>query len=323
MLCAALSGCTLFARSTPDAATRPWDVPGPALHSDPATLQALGDPLLPAGNRPAPDIVAYALSHAAEIAVAAEEASREGRFELEAYGENVDTDALTEAWLRVDEAHVLARLAATPSPEPVPVPVHVQREAAEGEIGPGELHLHVPGTGEFHRVRVFDNGGRMRAEAVREISWALRDRRSDRARTIEPRLITMLYLVGQYYDAQLEVVSGYRIRGVNASAGSRHGSAHACDFRIRGVGTRTLTRHVDGQFAEVGVGYYPTSSFVHLDVRDPSYYWIDRSAPGQRSRTRTRDPRSRGERSADVTLRSPHVTEAELYIPPPFDEEDE
>jgi len=34
----------------------------------------------------------------------------------------------------------------------------------------------------------------------------------------------------------------------------------------------------------VGVGYYPNSSFVHLDVRDVPTYWIDYSGPGQAPR---------------------------------------
>ena len=32
------------------------------------------------------------------------------------------------------------------------------------------------------------------------------------------------------------------------------------------------------------MGYYPTSGFVHVDSRPRSYFWIDRSGPGQRTR---------------------------------------
>jgi hypothetical protein len=34
-------------------------------------------------------------------------------------------------------------------------------------------------------------------------------------------------------------------------------------------------------FDDVGVGYYPNSSFVHLDVREVNTYWIDYSGPGE------------------------------------------
>ena len=36
----------------------------------------------------------------------------------------------------------------------------------------------------------------------------------------------------------------------------------------------------------VGVGIYPTSQFVHVDVRPRSYFWIDNSGPGKRNRER-------------------------------------
>ena len=34
------------------------------------------------------------------------------------------------------------------------------------------------------------------------------------------------------------------------------------------------------------MGVYPTSGFVHVDVRDRSYFWVDASGPGRRNRTR-------------------------------------
>ncbi|MFK5065634.1 hypothetical protein, partial [Klebsiella pneumoniae] len=35
-----------------------------------------------------------------------------------------------------------------------------------------------------------------------------------------------------------------------------------------------------------GVGVYPASGFVHVDVRERSYFWLDSSAPGKRNRER-------------------------------------
>ena len=130
-----------------------------------------------------------------------------------------------------------------------------------------------------------------------------------------------MYLLGQWYDAPLEVISGYRIGGLNASETSRHAAGRACDIRINGVGVLDLARTVEQRFAHVGVGYYPTSAFVHVDVRESSYYWIDRSAPGQRSRTRARSVTERASVRDDMTLGSPHVTERELYVPPAATEE--
>jgi hypothetical protein len=54
----------------------------------------------------------------------------------------------------------------------------------------------------------------------------------------------------------------------------------AVDFMIPGVPNEAL-RDFCLTFANTGVGYYPNSSFLHLDVRDQATYWIDRSGPGE------------------------------------------
>jgi hypothetical protein len=58
----------------------------------------------------------------------------------------------------------------------------------------------------------------------------------------------------------------------------------ACDFRVEGVKTAELRDYLRRTFDKVGVGYYPNSTFVHLDVRkDRSAFWIDYSGPGERA----------------------------------------
>jgi hypothetical protein len=58
----------------------------------------------------------------------------------------------------------------------------------------------------------------------------------------------------------------------------------ACDFRVEGVKTAELRDYLRKTFDKVGVGYYPNSTFVHLDVRkERSAFWIDYSGPGERS----------------------------------------
>ncbi len=231
---------------------------------------------------------------------------------------NPRNDASTEAWTRIERALIVAEVDATPSPPAANVSVEQQLLAtSQRQVPPGYLHLRVVNTGESHQIQLYGVDGRMRSRGIIEAAVALRDSRSDRIRTIHPRTLAMLYMVGQHYDSTLTVVSGYRVRGVNATEGSRHGSGEAVDFMISGVGTLTLARFLDTHFENVGVGYYPTSSFVHLDRRDRSYYWIDRSGPGQRSRVRTRSAYQTSSRAPDITLRSVHLTEEELYQVPP------
>ena len=56
----------------------------------------------------------------------------------------------------------------------------------------------------------------------------------------------------------------------------------ACDMRVVGVKNTELRDFFRQRFKSVGVGYYPNSSFVHLDVRrGASAFWIDYSGPGE------------------------------------------
>ena len=73
----------------------------------------------------------------------------------------------------------------------------------------------------------------------------------------------------------VHVVSGYR----RDRAGSRHTQGRAVDMMIDGVSNDQLAAYLRG-LGFVGVGFYPRAGFVHLDVRDASYFWVDDSAPG-------------------------------------------
>lgn len=220
------------------------------------------------------------------------------------------------AWYRVDEAINLATVAAAPSPVGDPISVAAQRIASQRNVKPGHLRLYVPKARERYDIELYDAQGRMRLPAIVEATRALRDHNSQISRSVNPRLLAMLYLVGQHFDAELQVISGYRVRGVNASRGSRHGSAEACDFRIEGVSIRDIAGYAERTFANLGMGVYPNSGFVHMDTRTQTFYWQDSSGPGQRSRTRARAITQRGNPNEDVTLRSVHMTEREVYAWP-------
>lgn len=71
------------------------------------------------------------------------------------------------------------------------------------------------------------------------------------------------------------VVSAWR-----ANAG-RHGTGEAVDFKLESIPASQLAAYAR-QFSRVGVGVYthPRTQFVHLDVRESSYHWIDASPPG-------------------------------------------
>jgi len=102
---------------------------------------------------------------------------------------------------------------------------------------------------------------------------------------MNPRLMRLLYLTGRHWPGRrLEVFSGYRHPSVAKNPYSPHMRGLACDFRVQGIGTSELRDYLRRRFDKVGVGYYPNSPFVHLDVRkNQSAFWIDYSLPGERS----------------------------------------
>lgn len=93
---------------------------------------------------------------------------------------------------------------------------------------------------------------------------------------IDPRLLNKLYWIQMHFDAPyIRIISGYRA----TRSTSRHALGRAADIVLPGVSDAELA-----QFARslgfVGVGLYPLSGFVHVDVRAQSYFWVDRSPPG-------------------------------------------
>ena len=103
---------------------------------------------------------------------------------------------------------------------------------------------------------------------------------SARQRRLHPGLLTRLQaLVDQWPNRKVVIVSGHRPR---ARRTSRHRVGRALDLQIEGVHRGDVARFARTLQA-TGVGFYPRSTFTHVDVRDDSAFWIDRSGPGQRA----------------------------------------
>jgi uncharacterized protein YcbK (DUF882 family) len=122
-----------------------------------------------------------------------------------------------------------------------------------------------------------DDGGWTDADLERA-SHALRDPRSNQEKPIEPRLLDLAYRVQVHFQANaLRVVSCYR-RGV-----SKHGKGRAIDIVVPGARDDEVARFARS-IGFIGVGLYTRSGFVHIDTRPRSYFWVDSSGPGQKSR---------------------------------------
>ena len=136
---------------------------------------------------------------------------------------------------------------------------------------------------ESFKLRFADEHGRPIKGWQKRFQHFMRCHHTNTQHRIDPRLPHLLYQTGRHFAGhRLEVISGYRNPKVARNPRSPHKKGLACDFRVAGVSNATLRDYLRSTFSHVGVGYYPNSLFVHLDVRrGPSAFWIDYSGPGE------------------------------------------
>jgi uncharacterized protein YcbK (DUF882 family) len=146
---------------------------------------------------------------------------------------------------------------------------------------PGVIHASRLATSEDFTVRVSDRRGRLSPTAVKTFEKLL-SYPGGQTHPIEPRLIALVGVVSNHFGSRkLEVISGYRpYSPTQHTAHSNHNIGKAMDFRVVGVPNEVL-RDYCRTLHNVGVGYYPNSTFVHLDVRIMPVFWIDYSKPGE------------------------------------------
>ncbi len=124
-----------------------------------------------------------------------------------------------------------------------------------------------------------------------EVARVLGDRRNGRHAPIDRRLIDVIFEIARHFEVgQVNIVSGFR----SEAGRSNHAIGRAADIVLPGVRDEQVA-----EFARtigfLGVGVYPHSGFVHVDVRNRSYFWVDSSPPGRTTRRRSsRRRRSRG-----------------------------
>jgi len=140
---------------------------------------------------------------------------------------------------------------------------------------PRALNLAHTHTGERLRIEYF-SGGQYLPAALANVNHFLRDFRTGEVRAIEPGLLDLLHrLAGAAGTTRpFQVISGYRSPVTNAAlrqrsegvaAGSLHMKGQAIDIRPTDVPLARL-RAIALDLRGGGVGYYPTSNFVHVDV---------------------------------------------------------
>jgi uncharacterized protein YcbK (DUF882 family) len=152
-----------------------------------------------------------------------------------------------------------------------------QVESTDDEVKPGFVRI-VNGDESWEGQVLPRKGGKVTSKAQQAFTRVLAPQ-SGKTHPIQARLIALVAAVSDHFGGKtIEVVSGFR-PGTGKKQ-SKHNTGSAIDFHIRGV-SNTELRDFCKTLKKVGVGYYPNSSFVHLDVRDVSTTWVDHSRPGE------------------------------------------
>ncbi|KAA5606953.1 DUF882 domain-containing protein [Roseospira marina] len=164
----------------------------------------------------------------------------------------------------------------------------------QGATGPARATAPQPATGNSPRLRALalDNintgehlhvtymeHGRYIPDALAAINHLMRDRRSGAVATIDPGLLDLLSDLSRTLGASapLRLISGYRAPKTNSrmraqdhsvAQQSYHTRGMAADIALPGRSLDDLHR-VAVAMGRGGVGAYPSSGFVHVDVGPP------------------------------------------------------
>jgi uncharacterized protein YcbK (DUF882 family) len=138
------------------------------------------------------------------------------------------------------------------------------------------LFLYNTHTGERIDV-IYRHGEQYIPDALAKLDYFLRDNRTGDVRHFDPHLYDVLSdltsAIG-HPDAEIDIVCGYRTSKTNESLrahstgvakNSNHIQAKAIDLRMPGIDTLKLRRAALA-LGRGGVGYYPHSDFIHVDI---------------------------------------------------------
>ena len=145
-----------------------------------------------------------------------------------------------------------------------------------------KLSLYNIHTGEFLKTTYMVNG-RLVADEINVTNRFFRDHRYNEIKAMDIRLLNLLFslqnLLG--YKKAFDVISGYRSPKTNqkllkmgrkVAKNSYHMRGMAVDINMRGIPLRHAQRAACS-LACGGVGYYPSSHFIHLDTRGHFIQW--------------------------------------------------
>jgi uncharacterized protein YcbK (DUF882 family) len=138
----------------------------------------------------------------------------------------------------------------------------------------GSFMLQSVNTSEEIEVKLNLDTGEVDPAGYARLRHIMRCQRTTAETPIDPRLIDLLYRISQRTHQKIMLVSGFRAPMFSLATLSFHTRGMAADIRIPGM-TPLMARDLAESMGVHGLGYYPVSGFIHVDVRDDRQRWTD------------------------------------------------
>ena len=163
---------------------------------------------------------------------------------------------------------------AAPGGGPLLVSSVATRAGQNAGKGIGRLVIQSVNTGEEVEIVVNLATGEVDPAGYVKLRHIMRCQRTTAETPIDPRLIDLLFRIAQRTGQKIALVSGFRAPMFSLATLSYHTRGMAADIRIPGM-TPMMVRDLAESMGVRGIGYYPVSGFVHVDVRDQNSRWTD------------------------------------------------
>jgi uncharacterized protein YcbK (DUF882 family) len=159
----------------------------------------------------------------------------------------------------------------------------------------GNIWLHAENLAQEVRVNIYKPDGSFDEASMAQLDELFRCLTTGEVRAMRAELYEQLSRVQDHFEGkQIQMVSGFRL---SDKSSSRHFHASAADFRIKGVSIYQIKKFAETlDTGNMGLGIYPNTQFIHLDVRapgEPSFRWTDYSGNSRRGKGSKKKPTGR------------------------------
>lgn len=103
---------------------------------------------------------------------------------------------------------------------------------------------------------------------------------------VDSTLIEYLQQIRNHFGKSVKINSGYRSIAHNKAVGgvtnSYHTKGMATDIVVSGVSAKRVAQYAEA-IGILGIGWYESQKFTHIDTRTKKYFWKDKSGNAQKT----------------------------------------